>query len=511
MNKNKTFYVTTPIYYANSRPHLGHAYTTILADILNNFYKMNHFDTFFSTGTDEYGDKIFKAAESGNEDVKTFTNKISLEFSNLWKELEIAPTKFIRTTDEKHKQVVQYVLDKVYKKGDIYFDEYEGLYCVGCERFLGPDELSEGLCLDHQKAPEVIKEKNYFFRMSKYSSMIKKHIEDNPNFIRPESFKKEVLSLLVQSQHDLCISRPKSRLTWGIELPFDSNFVTYVWFDALINYITVLDYPDGELFEKFWKSAHHIIGKDILRPHCIYWTAMLLSCDIKLPLSFAVHGHWLMDQNKMSKSLGNQVDPLAYSKKYGVDEFRYFLAKSMVFGKDSPFSHNDFVLCINADLANNFGNLYTRVTALIDKNFNGIIPNKSKDFEEIDLQIKNDQKNMFLSALKVMEEFQTSRYCEIIMQISNGINKFIDERKPWLLAKDSSKIEELGSVLRISLEGIKLCTELLGPIMPKVSCMILKELGINQIDFDKNSDIPKGWKLADSRTRFTRINETIED
>lgn len=271
-NLDKTFYITTPIYYANAKPHMGHAYTNLLVHIMKTHYETKGYDTYYATGTDEFGDKIVKAAANSEMSAKDYTDKISQEFRNLWSYLGIEADKFIRTTDIEHQKVVQDILKKVYEKGDIYFAEYEGLYCVGCERFLGVDELVDGNCKDHLVAPSKIKEKNYFFKMSSYTSKILDHIKSNPEFIIPENFRNEVISLLSDSnQHDLCISRPISRLTWGIPLPFDSNYVTYVWFDALINYISLLGYPDGLDFRKFWnnQSAYHVIAKDILRPHCV--------------------------------------------------------------------------------------------------------------------------------------------------------------------------------------------------------------------------------------------------
>lgn len=514
---HKNFYITTPIYYANSKPHLGHAYTTILADIMRNFYASIGYDTYFSTGTDEFGDKIAKAAAKAAMTPQNFTDSIVSEFVDLWPKLEVHPDQFIRTTSAKHGKIVTEILQKVYDNGDIYFDEYEGLYCVGCERFLGNDELVTGLCTDHQQAPTLIKEKNYFFKMSKYIPLILAHIQQNPDFIVPTGYRNEVVALLeamVTTKQDLCISRPKSRLTWGIEIPFDPNkeFVTYVWFDALINYISLLDYPNGELFTKFWnaQSAHHLIAKDILRPHCIYWPAMLLSLGLQLPKQIAIHGYWLMDSNKMSKSLNNQVHPLEYAQKYGIDTFKYFLAKNMVFGKDSPFSHEEFLLCVNADLANNFGNLYSRVCALVDKNFDGrviaFVDLLDSSVHLLQIELKKSLELIEKECYDLMMGFNTSKYCEQIMYGSSLINKFIDDTRPWLLAKKAKEDkfinQELGNVLRSALEGILVCAKLLGPIMPTVSKNIL-----NELTSTGRNTIPADWKLPQNRVRFTRFLE----
>ncbi|MCJ7615037.1 MAG: class I tRNA ligase family protein, partial [Desulfobacterales bacterium] len=302
---SEPFYITTPIYYVNARPHLGHAYSTIVADVVCRYNLMRDRETFFLTGTDEHGDKIVRAAKNENLSPRAYVDKISGLFKDLCPELRIRYNHFIRTTDPAHIAVVKHILQKIYDSGEIYFSEYEGLYCFGCERFYTERELVDGRCPDHKTKPEVIKESNYFFKMSKYQDWLIDHINNNPDFIRPERYKNEVLSFLSEPLEDLCISRPKTRLEWGISLPFDDNYVTYVWFDALINYISAIGYPDGELFKKFWPHVNHIVAKDILKPHGIYWPIMLKAAGIPVYKHLNVHGYWNVDQSKMSKSLGN--------------------------------------------------------------------------------------------------------------------------------------------------------------------------------------------------------------
>ncbi|EKD39393.1 MAG: hypothetical protein ACD_75C00424G0001, partial [uncultured bacterium] len=330
-----TTYITTPIYYVNAQPHLGHAYTTIVADTYSRFRRLCGDTVRFQTGTDEHGDKIVKAAENENVEPREYVDRISGIFRATWPLLDVQPDHFIRTTDAAHVAVVQSILQKVYDRGDIYFDEYSGLYCRGCERYLTEKELVDGNCPDHLTPPQEIAEQNYFFRMSRYQQRLIDHIRNNPQFITPERYRNEVLAFLSEPLEDLCISRPKSRLTWGIELPFDDTFVTYVWFDALINYLTGIGYPDDGNFENYWSAAEHLIAKDILKPHAIYWPAMLMAMEVPLYQKLHVHGYWNVDDTKMSKSIGNVVRPKELVEAYGVDTLRYFVLREMSFGLDS--------------------------------------------------------------------------------------------------------------------------------------------------------------------------------
>ncbi|MDA8793023.1 methionine--tRNA ligase [Bacteriovoracaceae bacterium] len=475
----KNFYATTPIYYVNSKPHIGHAYTSILVDMIIRSYKLYDYNTYFLTGTDEHGDKIAKSAEENKVSSQEWADTNSQKFRDLLPLLKAENNDFIRTTDVRHIEVVQDILQKVYDKGDIYFDEYTGSYCFGCERFLAEDDLENGLCKDHGRAPEVITEKNYFFKMSKYWNELKTYIESNEEFVIPQNYRSEVLGLLKMEPTDLCISRPKSRLTWGITLPFDENFVTYVWFDALINYVSALGGVEGELYQNYWKSAHHVIAKDILKPHCIYWQTMLLSAGIPLPKQVAIHGYWLIDDSKMSKSQGRTINPLEYIDQYGIDALRYYLLKGMNFGRDANFSHEDFVATINADLANNLGNLLSRTVGLLAKNFDGKTNSQvvaSSDEAKNLVNLGNDLKSNLLNHLQKMD---THAYLFTIMNFSSEINKYIDHTKPWALAKDETKRDELAEVLNLSLQGILKCFVAIQSAIPEWAGNVLEHISIN--------------------------------
>ncbi|MCY4605582.1 MAG: class I tRNA ligase family protein, partial [Gemmatimonadetes bacterium] len=363
---SKAFYVTTPIYYVNDVPHIGHAYTTVIADFLARFHRLDGFDTYFLTGTDEHGEKIYQAAAEAGIDPQQFCDRISQRFRDAWQVLDISHDDFIRTTEERHKAVVRRILEAVHAAGDIYYDEYEGLYCVGCERFLTDKELVNGQCPDHLRAPESRREGNYFFRMEKYRDWLRSYIRDHPDFIRPAGYKNEVLSLLGEPIGDLSISRPKGRVPWGIELPWDADHVAYVWVDALINYTSALGFPDDACYRTYWPVAQHLVGKDILKPHAVFWPTVLKAAGVPLYQHLNVGG-FLMghdDEQKMSKSLGNVIDPFEMAEKYGSDAVRYYLLKDTVYGQDSSIGEQFLVERYNADLANDLGNLLSRVRAL---------------------------------------------------------------------------------------------------------------------------------------------------
>uniref|UniRef100_A0A832EKF9 Methionine--tRNA ligase n=1 Tax=Desulfacinum infernum TaxID=35837 RepID=A0A832EKF9_9BACT len=489
----KRFYVTTPIYYVNAEPHIGHAYTTIVADVLNRFHRLMGYETYFLTGTDEHGDKIVQAAEAAGTDPKSYADRISALFRDTWPKLNISHDDFIRTTEPRHIRVVQDILQKVYDKGDIYFDTYRGRYCVGCERFITDRELVDGKCPDHDTPPVEREEANYFFRMSAYQPWLIDHIERNPDFIRPERYKNEVLAFLREPLEDLCISRPRERLDWGIPLPFDERFVTYVWFDALINYVSALGYPDGELFEKFWPVAQHLIAKDILKPHGVYWPTMLKAAGIEPYRHLNVHGYWKINEGKMSKSRGTVVRPLDLAPQYGLDAFRYFLLREMVFGLDANFSEDALVQRLNADLANDLGNLFSRTLAMTGRYFGGTVPPFGDPEEAEDAALRSDLERAVGIYREEIPQLAFHKALMAVWDVVNAANRYIDHTAPWDLAKDAARRGRLQRVIRTLLELNKTVAVLIAPFMPQTAEKMLARLGIERKALDMRLDRDAVW------------------
>jgi|TARA_Y100000310_G_scaffold330710_1_gene402837 methionyl-tRNA synthetase len=501
------FYITTPIYYVNDKPHIGHAYTTILADVLSRYHRAEGEDVFFLTGLDEHGQKVQQAAEERGIDPKDHCDEMAPRFLELWEKLHISNDDFIRTTEDRHVKVVQDILQIVYDNGDIYEDEYEGLYSVSEERFITEKEAESGDFRDIKK----LKEKNYFFKMSSYQQGLIDHINNNPDFIQPEHRKNEVLGFLRNPLGDLCISRPKSRLNWGIDLPFDTNYVTYVWFDALINYVTATGFgANDDSYTKWWPAEYHLIGKDILTTHAVYWPTMLLSAKMPLPKSIFAHGWWLMGDSKMSKSLGNVVNPLDLIEEYGVDPVRYYLMREMVLGQDANFTMESFIRRYNSDLANDFGNLLSRVSKLIEKNFDSVVPDpvENTDAENV---IQNAAEKVIASIHTLIEEMKIHDALEETLQFIRGVNKYMEQQAPWKLVKEDKTAA--GRVLYTAAEALRIGTLLLEPVMPNRTEIVLETLSVSKRELNWGG-LKAGIKLKQHPPLFPRIDvkkEKIEE
>ena len=508
----KNFYVTTPIYYVNDAPHIGHSYTTVLADILTRFHKILGYQTYFLTGTDEHGQKVQRAAEKRGVTPQEHVDEYYHRFEDLWKKMDIGNDFFIRTTMPEHKAYVQECLQKLWDKGEIYSKEYEGWYSVGEERFFTEDELDENKCdpISHRPV-EWLKEKNYFFKMGSYQQKLIDFLESHKDWIVPDYRWNEIRGFLKQPLNDLCISRPKARLSWGIPLPFDTDYVTYVWFDALLNYVSASTafhktYADGT---PIWPATYHLIGKDILTTHCVYWPTMLMALDIPLPEHVLAHGWWLVNGGeKMSKSAGNVVNPMDYMEKYGIDAFRYFLAREMVVGQDANFTHEGFVRRINSDLANDLGNVLNRVHRLVLNNFEGKLP-KAAQIGEAEKEVIDLAGKVIAEIKEGLPKARLSQSIETIMQLVRSVNRYLEVKAPWKLAKDESKKDELATVLYISAEAVRLSLCLLWPVIPSKAEEGLAMLGSK---FQSAEDLSwgvlqSGETFGEGKPLFPRIEE----
>ena len=476
--EQKRFYITTPIYYPSANLHIGHAYCTVMADTMTRYKRMQGYETYFLTGSDEHGQKIERVAKAQGVTPIQYTDKIVATFQDLWKRLLISNDDFIRTTQPRHMEVVQQIFKTIYEKGDIYKSEYEGHYCTPCETFFTERQLVDGNCPDCGRPTELIKEESYFFKMSKYQDRLLQYIEDHPDFIQPAARRNEMISFIKQGLEDLCISR--TTFDWGIPVPINDKHVIYVWFDALTNYISALGYgtDHDELFQKFWPANIHLVGKDIARFHAIIWPCILMAADLPLPKQIFGHGWVLLNSGKMSKSKGNVVDPNVLLDKYGVDAIRYFLLREISTGSDGYYSEEALVKRINTDLANDLGNLVSRTVAMIDKYFEGIVPAPADTpASEFDAELKELALSVGNEAAACLEKMDFPNALAAIWKLISRANKYIDETAPWVLAKDESQKAVLGTVLYNLMESIRISTILLSPFMPLVPGKVAEQTG----------------------------------
>ncbi|MDF2636911.1 MAG: Methionyl-tRNA synthetase [Pelosinus sp.] len=512
--EKKPFYITTPIYYPSDRLHIGHAYTTTIADAAARYKRLTGTEVLFLTGSDEHGQKIQRKAAEQNVTPIAYVNKIVDSFQQLWEKLNISHDDFIRTTEQRHHDVVQAIFQKIYDKGDIYKAAYEGWYCTPCETFWMERQVEGGKCPDCGRPVEMVQEESYFFRMSKYQDRLLAHIENNPEFIQPVSRRNEMLNFIKGGLEDLCVSR--TTFDWGIPVPFDTKHVVYVWFDALTNYITAAGYlDDREKFAKFWPADIHLVGKEIVRFHSIIWPIILMALDLEIPNKVYGHGWLIMEGDKMSKSKGNVIDPVALIEEFGPDAIRYFLLREITLGMDGNFSREALINRINADLANDLGNLLHRTLNMIGR-FNGGIIKEAGDIEELDRELAQLVQHTVIQYEKFMDVMDINAAIKVVWALISRTNKYIDETSPWALAKDEAKKSRLNTVLYNLAETLRIIAILITPFMPVTGPKIWAQLGITSDFGAVTFDDAKGWGklpvdivVAKPEPIFPRIEDKV--
>jgi methionyl-tRNA synthetase len=502
----KPFYITTPIYYVNDVPHIGHAYTTVAADVLARYRRLRGDDVFFLTGLDEHGQKVQQAAAKAGIDPQTHCDRLAPQFKDLWQRLNISHDAFIRTTDVAHKTIVQRYLQQLHDKQLIYKADYTGWYCTFDERFWTEKDVVQGLCPDCKRPVEQISESNYFFRMGQYQERLIRHIESHQDFIRPQSRRNEVLGFLQKPLEDLSISRPKSRLSWGIELPFDSAYVTYVWFDALVNYISALEYlTETPTMKRYWPASVHLVGKDILTTHAVYWSTMLMALELPLPQTIFAHGWWTVNGEKMSKSRGNVVAPYAIVDEFGADAFRYFLLREVPFGYDGDFSREALVGRINSELANDLGNLLNRTLTMIERFAKGLLP-QPHDHARTDSLLRDQATQLSGLVDAHLAKLEFNRALEGIGGVVQVANQHIDKSAPWKLAKDAANQPILQTALYDAAEALRIVALMLSPFMPHTTEAINRQLGMTGPLPDAQwGGLQPGTAIAKGKPLFPRI------